>query len=373
MSESLVFSKSGNSYMYNRSSSTEQEVLKEILKKRYNAKDCVITSSGMNAVSALFHTLINNKDLKKINIIYSNELYCDTPRLFNHLKDMYQDWVNLYPFDIVTNKIIGNKKDLVDLCKDLKANNTLTILYVESCSNPNSFMFDFNIVSELRKVNSTLCVIVDNTWLTSTIFNPFERNADFVLFSMTKNYSGGNAIAGAILSNNPIMSKVFDFIRFNGHHVSPFNCKIVAENIPKMDERIITSSELTKHVIADLQNNPKIIINHPFVPTHPSHALYKTFQKNNTIYPSVFNIGIKTSKTKALRVMQESKVIDHKTSFGGHSTRSDPWPKLNSETNLMFCRISIGYDNSLSSSQIVNEINSMVDKMTNDKVIVSKK
>jgi len=190
---------------------------------------------------------------------------------------------------------------------------------------------------------------------------------------MTKNYSGGNAIAGAILSNNPIMEKVFNWIRFNGLHVSPFNCKIVAENIPKMDERIITSSELTKHVIADLQNNPKIIINHPFVPTHPSYDLYKTFQKNNTIYPSVFNIGIKTSKTKALRTMQESKVIEHKTSFGGHSTRSDPWPKLDSETNLMFCRISIGYDNSLSSSQIVNEINSMVDKMVNDKVVVSKK
>ena len=171
--ENLVFSKSGSHFIYGRSSSIEQDSLKKILKTKYATTEgegeCCITSSGMSAISTLMHTFCSNQTYKKITILYSNELYTDTPRLFESLQDVYPDRIHLEPFDIMTKKTIKSNLNLVDFCTTLTDENSIYILFVESCSNPNSYMFDFNVVKELRKLNLLLHVVVDNTWLSSTI------------------------------------------------------------------------------------------------------------------------------------------------------------------------------------------------------------
>jgi cystathionine beta-lyase/cystathionine gamma-synthase len=80
-----------------------------------------------------------------------------------------------------------------------------------------------------------LYVVVDNTWLTEVVFNPFALDVDFVVMSLTKYYSGGNAIAGAVVSNNEnVIDKIIESNICNGFHISPYTCKVINANIKNM-------------------------------------------------------------------------------------------------------------------------------------------
>ena len=70
---------------------------------------------------------------------------------------------------------------------------------MESCSNPTGKMVKWEKIKEFKNKFKNLTVIVDNSWLSCYIFNPFLFDVDVVLNSLTKYYSGGTAICGAIL------------------------------------------------------------------------------------------------------------------------------------------------------------------------------
>ena len=123
-----------------------------------------------------------------------------------------------------------------------------------------------------------LYVIVDNTWLTDVIFNLFKFDADFVILSLTKYYSAGTAIGGAILSNHEDQIKsIIDWARINSNHVSSYNCNL--------RERIIRSSSLTTKVIKFMTLHPKIYnVIHSLIDNHVSNSLAKKyFEKKKMI------------------------------------------------------------------------------------------
>ena len=97
-------------------------------------------------------------------------------------------------------------------------------------------MMDFSICTDLRKLCKTIYIIVDNTWLIHPVFNPLMVGVDFVVISLTKYYSGGTAICGAILGNDlNIMHHVEDYQRFNGIHVSPVNARCVLHGLETIE------------------------------------------------------------------------------------------------------------------------------------------
>ena len=102
--EYLVFSKRGNRYDYNRTSSTETEQLVVKLKKAYDCLDCLITPSGMNAISSIIQTLLKVFKGERINIIYGDQMYLDTPDLIEYLVKNKRK-VNLHKIDIMDTKI----------------------------------------------------------------------------------------------------------------------------------------------------------------------------------------------------------------------------------------------------------------------------
>ena len=123
-------------------------------------------------------------------------------------------------------------------------------------------------------MSSQLVVIVDNTWLTDLIFNPFMYDVDVVVTSLTKYYSGGCAIGGAILSRSQFDRYFEENIKRNGLHVSPYNARIISENLISLEQRLKQSSQTTLQVLKQLETNPKITtLVHPAIDTHPSHQL----------------------------------------------------------------------------------------------------
>lgn len=352
--ESLVLSSNGEHYKYNRSASNDSIKLSHVLAKRYHVKKCFILPSGMSAIYSSIQSILHFCQCKniahQINIIYSSELYCDTPESIAYITTIYNS-VRRYCIDITQNTSI------IKLFGELKGQ--FNILFVESCSNPSGYIMDYSIIPQLRELSCQLVVIVDNTWLTDCIFNPFEYGADIVVMSLTKYYSGGCAIGGAVLTMGQYDWYISEHIKRTGLHVSPHNSKIISDRVSTMDDRIRHSSCTTIEVLKMLETNHKILsISHPAINTHPSHSMaIKYF--NSGLWPSVFTIWVNTSKVNALKIMQESHLIEHKTSFGGKLSRTDPWPhEYNGST---MCRIAIGYDDK--EDMITFGINDLVDKM----------
>ena len=334
----LVIQKTADRSIYCRSISNQSMVLCEILEKSYCNKamqpKAVVVPSGMAAISVVLNTLLM-ENFEQINLVYGDELYCDTPRLIKYLKKTYA--FNEYQINV-------NRSDQIINLFDSEINNKTNILLVESCSNPSGDIFDFTMIHQLRKKSKNLFVIVDNTWLTHIIFNPFDYGVDIVVTSLTKYYSAGRCIAGAILAKKKLHSKLFDYVRINGLHVSPLHCEMVTSAMELMLERMAKSSATTRMIAELLASNNKISIRHGCLPSDPSYdRTIKFFKKSNgiIIYPSIISFTVPLKLDDAISWMK-SIGINYETSYGSANSRFDPWPESIGESTI--CRLAIGYD-----------------------------
>lgn len=359
MNESLVFSELNGEFIYNRINSLECIELANKLTGKYginNLENTTILPSGMSAISTALHATYS-LCMGNINLIYSNEMFALTPNLIKYIKKYLK--FNCYKIDVT------DKDILLNLFTKTVYKQT-NILFLESCSNPNGLVFDFSLISELRQKSEELYTIIDNTWLTSEIFNPFIHNVDIVVLSLTKYYSGGICMAGAVLTQNEkIHKKISAHTKLNGLHVSPYNCKCILNNIDDMPERIKKTSSMTCKLIDYLKKQENVHnVTHVSCINHESHNLAKKYFKTNnneTLYPSVFTFYVKLD-IEVFKKWIISSNIEYKTSFGGPYTRIDDHPKITD--NGIRCRISIGYEDSLDG--IIEKINELLNSYPNE-------
>lgn len=287
----------------------------------YNQTNVLLTNSGLHSNYIVINTLINQHS--QINIIYGDELYHETTEIIKYYKN-----IKLYRM---------NELELIS--------NQINILFIESCSNPNGYIFDFNLIKKIRNLSLKLYVICDNTWLTSLIFNPFDYDVDIVTTSLSKFYSGGNAIGGACIFKNiddyDIMN---NYIRIAGIHISPLQLKIIEEQIDYVKERINKVSDLTYQVLDFLLKQQNLKIIHPFLESHISFELMKLYFKNNLI-PSTFMIGFKINQENLFRIINKLTILKVETSFGSNWTKIDTF--ITCHGDLSFIRLSVGYDDNI--------------------------
>lgn len=281
-SDSLVLSKRepDDGYSYNRSSHPSQETVEWQLCKLYNVPydeprgGCCLSSSGMNAISNTLQALLNTGEYGMI--AYGSELYCDTPRTIDFWAKQYRVQTRAIP--------VQSSAEMLATMEQLKGQ--AIILLVEACSNPSGHVFDFGLLPKLRQTCRRLTVVVDNTWLTSIICNPLDLGADIVVTSLTKYYSAGSCIAGAILTRNARFAKdILQLVHQTGMHVSPHHCDLILQALPTLEERVRKASDVTVQLLLD---SPPCMqqISHPFLPNHPSHALAQRYFTKG-VYPSV--------------------------------------------------------------------------------------
>ena len=215
-------------------------------------------------------------------------------------------------------------------------------------------------------MSKKLYVIVDNTWLTEEIFNPLYHFADFLVISfLTKYYSAGNEMGGAILAKrtdltSPIMNIITEFRNNSGSHLSPFStCDIILNNMSNIKSRINKASKLVFQWFNHYTKkpHPKLIsVIHPYFEEHPSHDLMKKYFSVKLI-PSVFLIVIKYKRKQMEKNLKKCKIFDYKTSFGYKHSRFDPYCFAIDDNT--YVRISIGYDDNIDT--VINGINELLD------------
>ena len=214
-------------------------------------------------------------------------------------------------------------------------------IYLETLGNPNSDIPDIDAVSEIAHKHG-LPVVVDNTFGTPYLIRPFEHGADIVVHSATKFLGGhGTTLGGIIVESgkfnwkasgkypniaepNPSYHGVSFYdavgpaafvtyirailLRDTGASISPFNAFLLLQGIETLSLRLDRHVENTKKVIDFLVNHPKVAkVNHPSLPDHPDHEVYKRLFPNGA--GSIFTFDIKGGKEEAFKFIDSLEIF----------------------------------------------------------------
>jgi cystathionine beta-lyase/cystathionine gamma-synthase len=350
--------------VYCRSTSTQVAALAdELCRLHPRASNALITTSGMAAISATIQSVLKlaSEDCHKpVNLLYGSELYCDTLPVMSY-------WV----------KTLGVKATLIELpvqspkeCRAVfdRVEKQINIVFVESCSNPSQHVFDFSLLGALKSTSKKCYVIVDNTWLSHIIFNPLLIDqVDVVVTSLSKYYSGGTAIAGAILvsqqQDGKLLHEMQTTMKMMGSHVCPNVAQQILLALPSLEKRIHAASTFLRQIL-DRLDKEDILYCAPDKTLAKRYFATMHMDGNDevTVLPPIITFYINKSKNATCKILKGASSIRFATSFGGAESRLDNWPRRvdtpsisdkSAETALCQCRLSIGFVSSEQSQQAI--------------------
>ena len=237
-------------------------VVEDLVRQLEGAKWAMTTSCGMAAISQVLFGLIKPGD----RIVAHKCLYAGTNMWLD--EDLSDQWC------IDVDRI--DMRNLDTLKKSL--GKRTKVVYFEPYANASMDFIDVKAVIDLAHEAGAL-VVVDNTFLTPYLLQPFHYDADIVLHSMTKYMSGhGDALAGIIVGQDEKIRDPIHRMRIlMGGVLAPMNSFLVHRGLKTLAFR------MERHC-ANAQKVAEFLEKHPFVtqvrylglPSHPDH---KTAQK----------------------------------------------------------------------------------------------
>lgn len=341
--ENLIFT--GPNGKYGRTYTETTLQLSAKINNGYKSKNAIITTSGMAAISTCVQGIFLSTNPNDVAILCDNELYSDVPHTFEWLRLMYAPRIHILRHDL------SDPDTLFEMSKNvLSENNTIClIIYAETISNPTGRIFAFEAITKIKKfmahnkiIPARVTIIIDNTWATCVNFNPFDHGAEFVVDSLTKYYSGGSVIAGAIICRDSFKMKYIEKChRSNGYHISPHDTTMIIEKIDGLENRYKSASDTAIIVISKLMEFG-INVEHPVIHTKERAKKFLKFA------PPVFSLLIENIPTEKLFEIFERHGFEIKTSYGGKRSRLCNYPRIIEvypEKFALRIRISIGYEN----------------------------
>jgi len=289
--------------VYTRGNNPTIEILRKKLAALEKTDDCLVTASGVAAITTSVIANLNQND----HVICVNKPYSWTYHFFSNI---------LKKFGIETSFIDGT--DIENFKSALKPNTKL--FYLES---PNSWTFE---LQDLKKVanlanENKITTIIDNSFSTPLYQNPVEYGIDIVVHSASKYLTGhSDVVAGVICSNTEMIRKIFsnEFMTFGGI-ISPFNAWLMIRGLRTLELRLDKSSDNAHKVIDFLENHHRVEkIIYPHHPSHPQYDLATKQMRNSSGLFSVFlkNAGV----TEVKRVCENLNYFKLAVSWGGYES-----------------------------------------------------
>jgi len=211
---------------------------------------CVMTSSGLAAISTLCISLLSPGDA----LLTQADLYGGTSEIFSKIMSKYGVEV-----------ILANLSDVEEVEQHLQNYNNIKLLYCESPSNPTLGCINLKQLADLTK-NHNVLTAVDNTFCTSYIQRPMSLGIDFVVYSTTKFINGhGNGIAGAIITmDEEHRTNIWTSMKLMGTNCNPFDAWLVHNGLKTMSVRLdrhcsnamAIAQYLEKHKLVNKVNYP---------------------------------------------------------------------------------------------------------------------
>lgn len=244
-------------YFYSRTGNPTNRALEEKIASLEGAQDCVVSASGMAAVSATLLAHLGSGD----HAVVGDELFAITRVLLDE--------------DLPRRGIGVTSVDMTDLRAVESAITPATqVLLLETSTNPRLRVPDLDAIAALGHRHGLL-VIADNTFLGPALLRPLEHGADLVLHAATKFLSGhGDAVSGVVSGRKDLIDPIRKQTDTLGQAASPFTSFLVMRGVRTLPLRTRAASANAARLAALLEASPKVDwVRYPGLPSHPDHAV----------------------------------------------------------------------------------------------------
>ncbi len=251
----------GTGYTYAREGHPNADVLAAKIDRLEGAPDLftapgIITGSGMSAIGATFLGCLKNGD----HVLGGDQLYGRTLRL------MRQDLPRL---GIETS--LADPTDIAAMRAAVRPNTKMIL--VEVISNPTIRVADMEGIAALAKDIGAL-LVVDNTFTTPRLYQPFANGADITIHSVTKLLAGhSDATLGYIAARDPALRDAINAANVTwGMTPSPFDCWLAERGMHSFDLRFDRAQANAARLADALAACPGVKrVIYPTRPDHPDH------------------------------------------------------------------------------------------------------
>jgi cystathionine beta-lyase/cystathionine gamma-synthase len=245
------------SYFYSRTGNPTNRALEEKIASLEGAEDCVVSASGMAAVSATLFAHLEAGD----HVVLGDELFAITRVLWE--EDLPRRSIGVTPVDMTD----------LDAVEAAIADRT-RMLFLETSTNPRLRVVDLDAIAELGHRHGLL-VVADNTFLGPALLRPLEHGADLVLHAATKYLSGhGDAVSGVVSGPKALLDPIRKQVDTFGQAASPFSSFLVLRGVRTLPLRSAAGSANAAALAAFLEGHPKVDwVRYPGLDSHPDHAV----------------------------------------------------------------------------------------------------
>lgn len=187
------------------------------------------------------------------------------------------------------------------------------VFFFETPANPTMDIVDLKAVCDIARERG-IVTVVDNAFATPALQRPMEWGADVVAYSATKMMDGqGRVLAGAVCGTEAFVKDVLlPFQRNTGPTLSPFNAWVVMKGLETLPLRIHHQSVSALKVAEFLEGRvPRV--SHPFLASHPQHALAKA--QMDAAGP-IFAFHVDGGRAQAHALLDALTIIDISNNIG---------------------------------------------------------
>ncbi|HWD40691.1 MAG TPA: aminotransferase class I/II-fold pyridoxal phosphate-dependent enzyme [Fimbriimonas sp.] len=246
-------------YIYGRTCHPTGDACAEALASLEGAEWCLLTNSGMAAISTVLLALLRSGD----HVIAPNVMYQPTRCLLGKL---------------LTN--LGVSVSFVDARDPEAYFRALTpatrVAWLETPANPTLDLTDIAAVCGWAKANGVLTV-ADNTFSTPLGSRPISFGCDVVVHSATKYLAGhGDLLAGAILTSRALKSRILPWLDHLGSALHAHGAWLLRRGLSTFHLRYRRHQENALAVALDLQNVASVrSVLYPGLPGFPQRELFE--------------------------------------------------------------------------------------------------
>lgn len=310
--------------IYGRLTNSTQDVFEQRVAALEGGVAALALASGAAAITYTLEALGQNGG----HFVVQKTIYGGSYNLLAHTLPNFgitADFVNIH--------------DLAEVEAAIKDNTRA--IYIETLGNPNSDIPDIDALAELAHRHG-LPLVVDNTFGTPYLIQPVEHGADIVVHSATKFLGGhGTTLGGVIVDSgkfdwaasgkypaiadaNPSYHGISFakavgpaafvtyiraiLLRDMGATISPFAAFLLLQGIETLSLRLERHAQNTRKVVEFLNDHPQVEkVNHPSLPEHPDHELYRKYFPNGG--GSIFTFEIRGGVKEAHKFIDSLRIF----------------------------------------------------------------
>lgn len=287
-------------YAYSRYGNPTNHAVERKIAALEGAEDCVVTASGMCAISTTLMSFLGAGD----HLVMADTVYGGTFEFVHNI---------LPRFGVEFTAVNTTAENVKNIEEAIKPNTK--VVYIETPCNPVLGITDIEAAAKIAHEAGAL-LVVDGTFATPYLQNPLALGADIVLHSVTKYLNGhGDLLGGAVCGSKELIHKIdAENLKFFGGIMSPVEAASLSKGLKTLGVRMERHCENAMKV-ANFLNDHEMVeqVLYPGLETHPGHDIAKKQMRG---FGAMMSFDVKGGFDAGKLLMDKVNMISLATSLG---------------------------------------------------------